>query len=117
MRSAAQSPYHARIPQHVIGSASIPEALYPNMQQAQSMIILMAMTAWCKEPLVRESLAMSSQVAVFVRRLGIHQNGNIIGQEMSGQLGSFTKSDGVLYWWPTSFLISRASHSTSRQYY
>lgn len=82
VRPAAHSSYYARTPQHVTASAAVSEAPYPTLQQVQAMIILMAMTAWCEEPLVRESLAMSSQVAIFVRCLGIHQDDNIIGQEM-----------------------------------
>ncbi|ODM19051.1 hypothetical protein SI65_05668 [Aspergillus cristatus] len=82
VRSAAHSPYYARTPQHAIASVAVSEAPYPTLQQVQAMIILMAMTAWCEEPLVRESLAMSSHVAVFVRCLGIHQDDTIIGQEM-----------------------------------
>ena len=89
VRPVAHSPYYARTPRHtqVVESAAnasdaVSETPYPTLQQVQAMIILMTMTAWCEEPLVRESLAMSSQVAVFVRCLGIHQDDNIIGQEM-----------------------------------
>lgn len=82
VRSAAHSPYCTRTPQHVIASVAVSEGSYPTLQQVQAMIILMAMTAWCEEPLVRESLAMSSHVAVFARCLGIHEDDTIIGQEM-----------------------------------
>lgn len=84
VRPVSYSPYDAHTPRHTLGAegAVVWEAPYPTLQQVQAMIILMAMTAWCEEPLVRESLAMSSQVAVFVRCLGIHQDDNIIGQEV-----------------------------------
>ncbi|PWY67930.1 hypothetical protein BO70DRAFT_300978 [Aspergillus heteromorphus CBS 117.55] len=43
------------------------------LQQAQSLIILMAMSAWGDEILVPDSLAMSSQLAVLARSLGIQR--------------------------------------------
>ncbi|CAG8894308.1 unnamed protein product [Penicillium egyptiacum] len=43
------------------------------LQRAQALIILMAMSAWGEQPLVQDSLAMGSQLAVLVREIGINQ--------------------------------------------
>ncbi|KAJ5507278.1 hypothetical protein N7527_009421 [Penicillium freii] len=43
------------------------------LQRAQTLIILMAMSAWGERPLVQDSLGMGSQLAVLVREIGISQ--------------------------------------------
>ena len=43
------------------------------LQRAQTLIILMAVSAWGEQPLVQDSLAMGSQLAVLVREIGISQ--------------------------------------------
>ncbi|KAJ5753918.1 uncharacterized protein N7511_008071 [Penicillium nucicola] len=43
------------------------------LQRAQTLIVLMAMSAWGEQPLIQDSLAMGSQLAVLVRELGISQ--------------------------------------------
>lgn len=44
------------------------------LQRAQTLIILMAMSAWGEQPLVQDSLAMGSQLAVLVREIGISRS-------------------------------------------
>jgi hypothetical protein len=43
------------------------------LQRAQTLIVLMAMSAWGEKPLVQDSLAMGSQLAVLIREIGISQ--------------------------------------------
>jgi hypothetical protein len=43
------------------------------LQRAQTLIILMAMSAWGEQALVQDSLAMGSQLAVLVRGIGISE--------------------------------------------
>ncbi|GFG17707.1 hypothetical protein IFM5058_08618 [Aspergillus udagawae] len=44
------------------------------LQTAQALMVLMALTAWSDAPLVRDSLAMASQLAAMLRDLGINQD-------------------------------------------
>ncbi|KAI3021730.1 transcriptional regulator family: C2H2 zinc finger and Fungal Specific TF [Aspergillus niger] len=53
------------------------------LQQAQALIVLTAMSSWGEEVLAQDSLAMSSQLAVLVRTLGIHETDNGADAELS----------------------------------
>lgn len=49
------------------------------LQTTQALMILMGLTAWSDAPLVRDSLAMASQLAVMLRDLGINQPDEMAG--------------------------------------
>ncbi|GIC93023.1 fungal specific transcription factor domain-containing protein [Aspergillus udagawae] len=53
------------------------------LQRVQTLIILMAMSAWGEQPLVQDSLAMGSQLAVLVREIGISQPDNTTDMTLS----------------------------------
>lgn len=54
-----------------------------SLQRAQTLIILMAMSAWGEQALVPDSLAMGSQLSVLVRELGISQPDDTTGLDLS----------------------------------
>ncbi|KAJ5645906.1 hypothetical protein N7490_002278 [Penicillium lividum] len=64
---------------------SNPQDEGPNtcLQRAQTLIVLMAMSAWGEQPLVQDSLAIGSQLAVLVRELGISQPDDTTGLDLS----------------------------------
>ncbi|KAL2840055.1 early growth response protein [Aspergillus pseudoustus] len=82
LRPAASS-----TPDEVEGNTSVEYGLALNsnisLQRAQTLIILIAMSAWGEQTLVHDSLAMGSQLAVTVRELGIDQQDNITGLDLS----------------------------------
>ncbi|GKZ23885.1 hypothetical protein AbraIFM66951_010417 [Aspergillus brasiliensis] len=54
-----------------------------DLQRAQALIMLTAMSAWGEEVLAQDSLAMSSQLAVLVRTLGIQETDNCADAKLS----------------------------------
>lgn len=53
------------------------------LQRAQTLIVLMALSAWGEPALAQDSLSMGSQLAVLVRKLGIGQPDNTTSMAMS----------------------------------
>lgn len=54
-----------------------------SLQRTQTVLILMAMSAWGDKALTRDSLTMGSQLAVLVRELGISQSDDTTDLEMT----------------------------------
>ncbi|CAG8889082.1 unnamed protein product [Penicillium nalgiovense] len=65
----------SRAPQSVGSSGNhYEQKSHTCLQRAQTLIILMAMSAWGEQALVQDSLVMGSQLAVLVREIGISQS-------------------------------------------
>ncbi|PYH29949.1 FTFMHR domain-containing protein [Aspergillus neoniger CBS 115656] len=72
-----------RNPRNPASADEMAEENTSELQRAQALIVLTAMSSWGEEVLAQDSLAMSSQLAVLVRTLGIQDTDNCADAELS----------------------------------
>ncbi|GLB11788.1 hypothetical protein AtubIFM57258_008658 [Aspergillus tubingensis] len=72
-----------RNPRNPASADEMAEENTSGLQRAQALIVLTAMSSWGEEVLAQDSLAMSSQLAVLVRTLGIQDTDNCADAELS----------------------------------